>query len=68
VASLRLTGILLAALLALVGLIWIGQGLGYIKGSFMTGQAFWAEVGLLSVAAAFTLAAVSVVAGRRRQP
>jgi len=44
-----------AALLALVGLIFIGQGLGYIGGSGMTGQPFWAVVGvvLLVVGAAF---------------
>lgn len=35
-----------AALLALVGLVWIGQGLGFIKGSFMTGQMRWFWIGL----------------------
>ena len=38
-----------AALLFLVGLVWIGQGLGYIKGSFMTGQMFWFWVGVVCV-------------------
>jgi hypothetical protein len=30
-----------------VGLVWIGQGLNLIKGSFMTGQLQWAVVGLV---------------------
>lgn len=35
----------LGALLVLTGLVWIGQGLGLITGSFMTGSTFWAVVG-----------------------
>jgi hypothetical protein len=35
----------LGALLVLVGLVWIGQGLGYVKGSFMTGAMVWAWIG-----------------------
>jgi hypothetical protein len=43
-----------AALLALVGLTFIGQGLGYIGGSAMSGSSFWAVVGaILVVVAAF---------------
>ena len=30
-----------AVLLLLLGLVWMGQGLGYIKGSVMTGQMIW---------------------------
>ena len=36
---------LIAAVLILVGLIFIGQGLGFIGGSGMTGVPFWAVVG-----------------------
>lgn len=38
----------LGAILALVGLLWIGQGLGYIKWpawSFMLDQRVWADRG-----------------------
>jgi len=35
-----------AALLLLVGLVWIGQGLNLIKGSAMTGSSFWAVAGV----------------------
>lgn len=44
----------LGALMALVGLVWIGQGLGYIdwpRSSFMLGRTQWADYGaMLSVA------------------
>ncbi len=33
----------------LFGLVWIGQGLRLIPGSFMTGEPFWAAAGLLVV-------------------
>jgi hypothetical protein len=38
----------------LVGLVWIGQGLGYIKGSFMTGDMkwFWIGIGMVIVGVA----------------
>jgi hypothetical protein len=32
-------------LLCAVGLVWLGQGTGLIKGSFMTGEALWAVIG-----------------------
>jgi hypothetical protein len=37
----------LAVLAVLVGAVWIGQGLGYIPGSFMTDDPFWALMGVL---------------------
>jgi hypothetical protein len=49
-------------LLGLVGLIWLGQGIGLIRGSFMTGQAFWAVAGGILLAGALVVA----VNGRRR--
>ena len=36
-------------LLLLVGVIWILQGLNVLPGSFMTGDPFWALVGLVCV-------------------
>jgi hypothetical protein len=35
----------LGVLLILIGLVWIGQGLGFVKGSFMTGAMLWAWIG-----------------------
>jgi len=44
VAKLVVSGIFIV-----VGVIWIGQGVGAIGGSFMTGQAIWAVFGGLAV-------------------
>lgn len=33
-------------LLLLLGGVWMGQGLGYIPGSFMTGEMRWFWIGL----------------------
>ncbi len=41
-----------AAILALIGLVWIFQGVGVIKGSFMTGDITWTYVGIGFVIAA----------------
>ena len=60
----RTSRLFIALLAALVGGVWLGQGLGYIGGSFMTGSAFWAVVG----AALLVLALVIVLAEVRRRP
>ena len=59
----RPSRILLATLLALVGLVWIGQGTGLIGGSPMTGSPFWAVVG-----AVLLVVAAAVLAFERRGP
>ena len=46
----------IAAVLVLVGLVWIGQGLGFIPGSFMTAQRIWAVIGAVLVVAGVALA------------
>jgi hypothetical protein len=32
-----------------VGVIWVGQGVGIIGGSFMTGEAVWAVIGAVCI-------------------
>lgn len=49
------TRYLIAALMLLLGGIWVGQGLGVIRGSFMTGSPFWGTVGVLVIAGAVWL-------------
>lgn len=39
----------------LLGLVWIGQGVGLVRGSFMTGRPEWAIIGAV-------LSAVAVLA------
>jgi len=41
----RIGRIVLGALMVLFGGIWIGQGLGYVGGSFMTGDMKWTYIG-----------------------
>jgi hypothetical protein len=60
----RTSRLFIALLAALVGGVWLGQGLGYIGGSFMTGSAFWAVVG----AALLVLAVVILLIEVRRRP
>ena len=48
----------------LVGLLWVGQGLGYLPGSFMTGDRTWFWVGLLVAVLSLFL----LVRGLRRPP
>ncbi len=49
-------GYVIAVLMALVGVVFLGQGLGYIGGSSMTGSSFWAVVGVLLLIGAAVLA------------
>lgn len=41
----RMLGFVLGA----VGLLWIGQGIGVIGGSFMSGDAIWAVIGVIAL-------------------
>lgn len=47
--------------LCLVGALWIGQGVGWVGGSFMSGQAVWAVIGGVAI-----LFGVRVLRGPRR--
>jgi hypothetical protein len=52
-------------LLALVGLVWIGQGLGLLRGSsFMVDDIRWAVAGLV----ALVLGGILAASERRRSP
>jgi hypothetical protein len=45
----------LGVLLLLIGVVWILQGTGVLLGSVMTGQSFWAWMGLLALAGGLVL-------------
>ena len=45
----------IAVVLLVVGGIWFFQGVGVIEGSFMTGEAVWAVIGVVCVAAGLAL-------------
>ena len=58
----RASRLVIAVVVGLVGLIWLGQGLGYIGGSFMSGSQLWATIGTLLIVVA---AAIAVLEARR---
>jgi hypothetical protein len=61
----RAAGGIFGVLLLLLGGVWMGQGLGYIKGSFMTGEMRWFWIGLGCAVIGVGLLVLSV---RRRRP
>jgi hypothetical protein len=32
-----------------IGAVWVGQGVGWIGGSFMSGEAVWAVIGAVAI-------------------
>jgi hypothetical protein len=61
--------VIIAVVLLVVGVVWIGQGVGLIGGSFMTGEAFWVVAGAFLIldgrrAAARSAARTSSTRGR----
>lgn len=46
-AAARTFGLIIGGFAVIVGGVWIGQGAGFIKGSFMTGSRTWLAIGLL---------------------
>lgn len=59
--------VLLAVALAAVGIVWLGQGLGLIRGSsFMTDDVRWALAGVGLIAIAVVVSWVAIVRSGRR--
>ena len=63
-AAARTAGLMIGGLAVLVGGIWVGQGAGFIEGSFMTGSGTWLAIGLLCLVAGLFLIFLSL----RRRP
>ena len=57
----RATVGVVGALVLLVGAVFAGQGLGYIPGSFMTGDIHWFWIGCAMIAIGLALGAGAVV-------
>ena len=49
--------VVIAGVLGLVGLVWVGQGLGVLGGGFMVGDPLWALAGAALIVAAVVYAA-----------
>lgn len=52
-------GLAVGVLLDVIGVTWILQGSGLLPGSFMTGQVFWAYMGIAAVGVGLILTVVS---------
>ena len=61
----RTIGIVVGALLVVVGVVFTLQGLGYLAGSAMTGVTLWAVVGPIVAVMGAVLAVVFMRRGRR---
>ena len=59
--------IVIAVLMFLTGAVWIGQGLGYIEGSFMTGSMLWFWIGCALVVGAVVIGGLTLTLSRRRE-
>ena len=59
-----MTKVVVGAVIALLGLLFAGQGLNLVPGSFMTGDRTWFWVGLVLVVVGIVVAG----AGLRRGP
>lgn len=58
--------VVVGALVVLAGGVFAGQGLGYIPGSFMTGDMKWFWIGSAMVMVGLALGVGGVLAGRRQ--
>ena len=56
--------VIVGVLVLLVGGVWIGQGLGYVKGSFMTGDMKWFWIGCAMVLIGLGMGAAGVLTRR----
>jgi hypothetical protein len=57
--------VVVGALVALTGIVWSLQGLGYIGGSFMSGATLWAVIGPVVALAGLVLIVVGLRGMRR---
>ena len=60
----KVVPVTLGVLMVVVGAVWTFQGLGYLKGSVMTGVALWAILGPLVAGLGVALVIVGLRPGR----
>jgi hypothetical protein len=49
------------AVISLLGLVWLLQGIGVLPGSFMTGSQFWAMAGAFALIVGLIIVAMGLV-------
>ncbi|MFF1821329.1 hypothetical protein ACFVWG_28765 [Kribbella sp. NPDC058245] len=62
----KIVSIAFGVLLTVLGAVWTLQGLGYLKGSSMTGSSLWAIVGPIVAAFGVGLLYVAIRGPRKR--
>ena len=62
----KIVALAFAALLIAIGGVWTLQGLGYLKGSSMTGSTLWATIGPIVAAFGVSLMYVAIRGPRKR--
>jgi hypothetical protein len=62
----RTSAVVLGVILVLIGLVWIGQGLGFVKGSFMTGAMIWTWIGVVTAVVGLAVVSLSLRLRLRR--
>jgi hypothetical protein len=61
----RSASVIVGVLLIVVGAVWTVQGIGTLKGSFMTGSRAWMWIGIACVCAGIVVLVTSFVANKR---
>jgi len=61
------TRLIVGALMCIVGAVWFLQGIGVLKGSFMTDQGFWTLIGVILIGFGLRMV-MRAVRGERRAP
>jgi hypothetical protein len=64
----RIALIVLGVIAIGTGLVWIGQGLGYIPGSVMTGDRLWFNIGLIVALVGIVVLALGIRRPRSNAP
>jgi hypothetical protein len=54
----------LGAIICLIGLVWLLQGIGVLPGSFMSGSEFWAGTGAFAVIVGLLVIAAGIMRGK----
>lgn len=62
----RIALIVIGGLMSLIGIVWILQGIGILPGSAMSGQTFWAYIGLGMDIIGSLLVVLGIQIGRRK--
>jgi hypothetical protein len=61
----RLVTVTVGAIISLIGLVWLLQGIGVLLGSLMSGSQFWAIAGAFAVLVGLLIIGVGIARGKK---